>query len=180
MTPEQQAIIISQTARGATTRDIEPIAGLDHSTIARAQNQLRPLINAEIQALLTEGLTASRATIIRLAKQGSTTEDKDWAKLALDASKTVLNVAGLTGQPSTIINQLINVNADNGAQATMATLQEFLKAKIGQSTGVTQVHTPELTSQTSQVVDLPSGTPGEADHPVDNSDNVPGSTIPGR
>lgn len=112
ITPQQQAQIIAGTAQGATTRDMEPVVGLDHSTIARHQHQLRPLIDAEINALLTEGLTAARQTVVHLAKQGRTADKPEWAKIGLDASKTILNAGGLIGQPSTIINQLVQINTN--------------------------------------------------------------------
>ena len=99
-------------------------------TVDRWQDRLRPLIEGEVNALITEGLSVARKSVVRLAKQAVDTDDKDWAKIGLDASKTILSAAGITGQPSTIINALIQVNQVPEQGATLQLLQEFLNARM--------------------------------------------------
>jgi hypothetical protein len=99
------------TAQGATTRDIEAKIGLDHSTIARAQQrpEIKAKIEHEIEQLINRGLKPARATMCRLAAIGNTkTTDKDMLKLSLDASKAI--IAQAQGAPGSIINTLIQIN----------------------------------------------------------------------
>jgi hypothetical protein len=111
MTPQQEAIIISETANGATTRHIAPLVGLDHSNVARHQKRLRDHINRQASELLQRGLTPARRTITRLAAIGNTkAADKDMLKLSLDASKIVLNAAGILASAGTTINNMIQIN----------------------------------------------------------------------
>lgn len=149
MTPDQQAIIIAQSAQGVTQRNIAAQIGTSHVSVDRWQDRLRPLIEEEINSLITEGLNASRKTIVRLAKQGADTEDKDWAKIGLDASKTILNASGITGQPSTIINALIQVNAAPEQAATVNLLAEFLQSRMQASKCAAIDVTPNSTTNST-------------------------------
>jgi hypothetical protein len=167
MTPSQQADVIALTVQGETTRSIEAITGIDHVTVNRAQHQLKPLINQEINELLTAGLTAARQTTVRLAKQGATTQDKDWAKIGLDASKVILNAAGITGTPSTVINQLINVNNNTESMPVMTMLKEFLASK----TGIIHSHTDCLKTDTMSENRQPIDVQAEAQDTAINGNN---------
>ena len=118
MTPEQTATIIHESAQATPTRTIAPMVGLDHSTIVRAQARLREHIDREAAELLTAGLTAARKTTIRYAEYGASPDcipgqsDPVWAKIALDASKSITGILH-SSQPSTIINALIQVGAND-------------------------------------------------------------------
>jgi hypothetical protein len=193
MTPEQKAIIISQSALGIPGCTIAQSIGVHPSTVTRTQQQsdTRARIQAEAEAIINGGLRVSRQATLRASAEAlrqykaianKQPYDKDLIKLGLDASKTILQVAGLTGQPSTIINTLININQDTGQADAVSLIGEFLQAKLSnianckeattkcednsqlehisgeitnKTTGNTQPHTP-LTSQTNQVSSNPA------------------------
>jgi len=48
MTPQQQAIIIAESARGVTQRNIAAQIGKSHATVDRWQDRLKPLIEAAL------------------------------------------------------------------------------------------------------------------------------------
>jgi hypothetical protein len=137
MTPEQQAIIINNTVAGVTCRDIAPQLGISHAAVNRHQHKLRDLIQKQATELLNRGLIPARRTITRLAALGNTKgADKDTLKLSLDASKVVLNCAGiLSNTPGTIINNLIQVNQNEVPEQLKGLLQQI--ARNDQSTNKT-------------------------------------------
>jgi hypothetical protein len=134
MNAEQQAIIIHESAKGTTTRNIEPIVGLDHTTINRAQAKLRDKIDAEVNEILNSGLVAARKTTIKLAEYGASeacvpgVSDVQWAKLSHDASKSILSII-TSSQPSTIINALIQINQAPESTKEVQAITSFIDAQ---------------------------------------------------
>lgn len=131
ITPAQQAVIIHESAKGKSTRAIEDICGLDHTTISRAQHKLRALIDAEAELLLTKGLTAARKTTIKFAEYGASEQcvpgesDPQWAKLSHDASKSIISIV-TSSQPSTIINNLIQINQAPDQGNELSALAQYM------------------------------------------------------
>lgn len=169
MTTAQTAKMIELSAQGVPVRKQGEIIGVHYSTINKNQHEpeIRALIEREATELLTRGLKTARRTILRLAADGNTREaDKDTKKLALDASKVIINAAGLSGQaPSTIINNLMLVNQAPEQAQELSGIQAFLShswqggetidaeieqsgAKIGQEIGTQAKHTRPEKSET--------------------------------
>lgn len=138
MSPDQIALATRRTIEGVPTREIAREIGVAaHTTVSRAmaKPEIRALIESAAVRLITEALDDSVTTAARLAKIGTTTEDKDWAKLGLDASKYVMSVPGVSGQaPSTIITQLIQVNQAPQQSRELDGLAAFLTQHWGVDT----------------------------------------------
>jgi hypothetical protein len=160
MTPEQTAIIIHESACGKSTRAIEEMIGKDHSTIAlfRQNSTIRPLIEEEMAYLLTKGLKAARQTTVKFAEYGASEEcqpgksDEKWAKIAADASKSILNVV-TSSQPGTVINTLIQVNQAPEQSKELSSLASFLQANWSEPDRYAD--TTHTTDQDGQAVDNP-------------------------
>lgn len=131
---EEEAIIIAQSAQGMTQRAIAAQIGCSHTTVDRHQDRLRDLIQREAAALLNRGLISARRTVCRLAAAGNDRHADDAAKkLALEASKTILSAAQITGNnPSTVLNTLIQITPSDSQSATMALLSDYLQAQMRQ------------------------------------------------
>jgi hypothetical protein len=132
MTPQQQAIIIAQSAQGASCRTISDMTGIPKSTVNDNQQSLRPLIMAEGAALLTEGLPHARRTTVYNASRGHAIDATiDERKLAQVASNTILQAAQITQAPSnnTIINALIQINQDPDHAAATNLLADYLSSQ---------------------------------------------------
>jgi hypothetical protein len=86
------------------------------------------LIEREAAEIINRGLKPARKTLTRLAAMGTTkTANKAHLKLALDASKHITSMAGLSGTtPSTIITALIQVNEAPQQHAELNTLIQFI------------------------------------------------------
>lgn len=166
MTPEQQAYLISQSAQGASCRTIADRTGIPKSTINDAQQQLRPYIIEEATALLNDGLGHARRTVVYNASRGyiddATIDDR---KLGLDASKIILNAAQITGQgnPSTIINAIIQVNQAPEQGEAIGLLQQFLAARMSDPQTLSLTPIPQdrddKTSVVTDMIPLPSHNP---------------------
>lgn len=119
MTTEEQAQIISLSAQGLPLREIERRTGIDHCTVFKRQKKLRSQITEELQRLLDDGLRTARKGVVRAsaevinqykAKDRKEEYDKDLINAGMQANKLILGAAGLIGNPSTVINQIIQVN----------------------------------------------------------------------
>jgi len=128
MTPERDAFIIAQTVQGVPTRAVGAALGLSHTSIERHQSRLRNHIIAEANAILNRGLVSARRTVCRFAAIGAGklptnkdgAVDKDLCRLSLDASKVVLQAAGILSQGGTVINNLIQINQAQQAPEAVA------------------------------------------------------------
>jgi hypothetical protein len=142
MTPQQTAIVVSQAAQGIPGCKIAQSLGVHEATVSRAINQPdnRALIQREAEKIINGGLTISRKVLTRAAAEGlkqfkQDKPDKDLLKISIDASKAILNVAGLTGQPSTLIQALININQAK-PDDTIGLLRDYLAIRQGKVTDV--------------------------------------------
>ncbi len=111
MDTNQTALIISETIKGATSRDIEAITGIDHSTIARARQKpdIKAKVEAGINQLINRGLKPAVNTLCRAAAMGNVkgiTNTPDLYKISVDASNRIISHISGSG-PQTVINQLI-------------------------------------------------------------------------
>jgi thiamine kinase-like enzyme len=152
MTPEQTALIASESIKGSTTREIAAIIGCNQSSIVRTINKpdIRAKIEREANEIISRGLLPARRTLTRLAALGSVKcQDKDMLKLSLDASKHITAIAGLSGNSqSTIINNLIQINQAPEAAKEVAGLTSFIEAqwqqieeKSNEGTSIATPHT---------------------------------------
>lgn len=136
MTQQQFAQMISLSAQNVPLKEIEAKTGINYSQVCRMRQ--RPEIAAKIEQeaaeLINQGLTSARQTITKLAARGTAPEDQDNAsvlKLALDASKTIISAAGLSGQaPSTIINNLLQINNAPDQTKELSDLASYLTSKL--------------------------------------------------
>jgi len=147
-----------------TTRETGAVAGCSRSTVSRtlALPEIRAKVEAATNRIVTEGADDAVSTVLRLSKRGKDTEDKDWAKIGLDASKVVLTIPGIYGTtPSTIANTLIQINQAPEQITELRTLTAFLKSqwnkepieqtetteregtKDTQTIGISSPHTPQ-------------------------------------
>ena len=119
MDTETTSKIISLSAQGLSTKEIGKHVGVDHTTVWRHQRKLRSQITEELQRLLDDGLRVARKGIVRAsseviqqykAKDRKEEYDKDLINAGMQANKLIMNAAGLIGNPSTVINQIIQVN----------------------------------------------------------------------
>lgn len=159
MTPEQTAIATARYIEGQSTREIAPQVGAHWTTVAR--DLRRPEVRAKIEAaanqIINRGLKPSVNTLCRLAAKGNTKyADKDTLKLALDASKHITSIAGLSGNaPSTVINALIQVNQAPEQGQELTDIQRFLSHTWGQPA----IDLTDTTHQTSCKESMMTGVP---------------------
>jgi hypothetical protein len=111
MTPEQTAIVIQRSIQGVSSRDIAEEIGTSHTSVYRVKQKddVKAIVEKGISKLMKRGLNPSVNTLCRFAALGNSKNimrDKDFAKISLDASKTILSHVNGSG-PQTIINQLI-------------------------------------------------------------------------
>uniref|UniRef100_A0A6H1Z7P4 Uncharacterized protein n=2 Tax=viral metagenome TaxID=1070528 RepID=A0A6H1Z7P4_9ZZZZ len=152
MDNNQLAIITKKTIEGATSRDIEAITGLDHSTVARARQRpdIKAYIEAEGAKIIQGGLHIARKVILKRAAEGLNKSADDTTKdRSLKASVHITNMAGLSGQaPSTIVNALI-YQGDSHAPLSIDAMHMVNKA-LGISTNLVD----------NDVIDLDGGSYG--------------------
>ena len=133
MTPAKIKTATKRTLKGDTTRAIAHDLGVDHNTVARAINkpEIREIIEREAAAIISQGLEPARKTLIKLAEAGTKAESEPVdKKLALDASKHITSIAGLSGgTPGTIINQLIQINSDPETTKEIQNLKSYLQTQ---------------------------------------------------
>jgi hypothetical protein len=103
--------------------------------------------------LLTTGLTASRKTTVKYAEYGASAacipgeSDEKWAKLSLDASKSIIGILS-NSQPSTVITNLIQINQGPEQAKELTAIEIYLQDKVWQTepnntvtTGIAAPHT---------------------------------------
>jgi len=133
MTPKKIAIASKCILEGVPQQAIADQMGVDQSTIYRAVSkpEVREIIEREAAAIITEGLEPARKTLIKLAEAGTKAESETVdKKLALDASKHITSIAGLSGgTPGTIINQLIQINSDPETTKEIQNLKSYLQTQ---------------------------------------------------
>lgn len=156
MDNQTTAVIIAETIKGATSRDIEAITGIDHSTIARARQKpdIKAKVEAGISQLINRGLKPAISTLCRAAAMGNTksiTSTPDLYKISVDASNRIISHISGSG-PQTVINQLIY------SQGTHAELSTDALAMVHRALGMSTD-----ASQADDVIDL-----SPVDKPVDN------------
>lgn len=131
MTPEKIAIASDCIIRGMSTAEIAPLLDVNQSTVCRTINQpdVRARIEREATEIINRGLKPARRTLTRLAAMGNSKDcDAVTAKLSLDAAKHITNIAGLSGNaPGTIINQLIQINADPEQTQELRDIKSYLQ-----------------------------------------------------
>lgn len=113
MDNNQIAEVTGLAIQGMSIRAIESTTGINRGAIQRtlAKPEIRSKIEKEAIEIINRGLKPARRTLTRLAAEGNKGKDPAMLKLALDASKHITGMAGLSGNtPSTIINTLIQVN----------------------------------------------------------------------
>ena len=129
-TAQQIATVTERIIQGDTTREAGAVAGLSNATVSRitTRPEIRTLIEREATEIITRGLKSARRTITRLAAEGNVKDaDIPTKKLSLDASKHITAIAGLSGNaPSTIINQLIQINTNPEQSRELDDIQAFL------------------------------------------------------
>jgi hypothetical protein len=137
VTTKKRADIISKSAQGLPLRTIARETGVSHVTVIREQKQLRPQVEAEMERLLTEGLSVSRATMVKFASYGATKEcipgesDPQWSKISLDAAKTIVNIPLQSAANSTnIVNQLININLNPELSKEAKAISDFISSQV--------------------------------------------------
>ena len=122
LTTKQESKIITMSAQNMSTRVIGKEIGVAHGTVAVHRRKLRDQIARETELLLNEGLTSAREGTVRASKEvitqynkkdKSKEYDKDLIHIGMQANKLILSAAGFIGNPSTIINQIIQVNNSN-------------------------------------------------------------------
>jgi hypothetical protein len=156
MTPQQIATATQKSIQGVPGCKIAQTLGVHESTISRTLNN--PEIKAKIEAaasrIVNEGVETAVDTVLRLSKRGKETEDKDWAKIGLDASKTILAIPGIHGQaPSTVINALIQVNQAPEQLRELEGITAFLHDRWGMDKLI-GVQVPHTQPADAQVIDV--------------------------
>ena len=133
MSAEEKAIIVAGKVRGETDLALSQKIGRSHTTVGRYHNKpaVKALIEHEAAQIMERGLTSARKTLCRLAARGNVKDaDKDTLKLALDASKHITSIAGLSGgTPGTVINALINIEGGE-KQQEISKIEMFLREKV--------------------------------------------------
>jgi hypothetical protein len=135
---KKRAVIVHDSALNVPTRSIADKIGVSHTTIIREQKQLRPQVEAEMERLLSEGLSVSRATLVKFAAYGADSKCKpgvpggeQWAKVSLDAAKTIVNIPlQAAANSGNIINQLINININPELSKEAAAIKSFIDNQI--------------------------------------------------
>lgn len=128
MTPEQQAIIINDTVAGQTQVAIGRKLGVSHQAISKQKANLLPWIQHQATEFLNRGLVSARRSVCRIAALGNTKgASNESLKLSLDASKVILNAAGILSSPSTVINNMVQVNQNQVPEQLRALLQQVAR-----------------------------------------------------
>ncbi len=135
---KEKAVIVSETAAGVPCRSIADKMGVSHTTIVRNVSALRPQVEAEMERLLTEGLSVSRATLVKFAAYGADSKCKpgapggeQWAKVSLDAAKTIVNIPlQSAANQGNIVNALINININPELSKEAQAISDFISAQV--------------------------------------------------
>lgn len=133
MNAEQVAYAVTKRVQGVPVRTIGDDLGVSHTTVVRALNkaEIKAKIEREAEQIISRGLKVARRTITRLAAEGNKGKDPAMLKLALDASKHITSMAGLSGNaPSTIINQMIQINNAPEESKEVADIKSFIQSKM--------------------------------------------------
>ncbi len=141
VTTEQNAYIVSQTAMNIPSRKIGEKLGISPNTVCVRRKALKDLIERETARLIESGLAIARKGIVRAAaetlhqfnaKDRQEEYDTKLIEIGINASKTLLASAGLTGQPSMIMNNLIQINSGNQIpEAISRVLSQIAMADTG-------------------------------------------------
>ena len=128
MTPEQQAIIINDTVHEIPQVVTGCKLGVTQQAISKQKANLLPWIQLQATEFLTRGLVSARRSVCRIAALGNTKRATNEAmKLSLDASKVILNAAGILSSPSTVINNMVQVNQNQVPEQLRALLQQVAR-----------------------------------------------------
>ncbi len=110
--------VLAQEAKlrleGKTTRQIGVAVGKSHVQVWSdlKREDVRAVIEKAANKIVQEGMQDAVDTLLRCVSLGTYTRDKDLLKIALDASKHVTGLAGISGNtPSMIINAMIQINS---------------------------------------------------------------------
>ncbi len=113
MDTDQLSTLTSLAIQGKPSREIAAQIGVSHTTVSNTLNKpdIKSKVERCISDLINRGLKPSVRTLSRFAAIGNTKDitlpdNRDLAKLSLDASKAILNHVSNAG-PQTIINTLI-------------------------------------------------------------------------
>ena len=128
MTPEQQAIIINDTVQGTPQVVTASKLGVCQQAISQQKANLLPWIQHQATEFLNRGLVSARRSVCRIAALGNTKgASNESLKLSLDASKVILNAAGILSSPSTVINNMVQVNQNQVPEQLRALLQQVAR-----------------------------------------------------
>ena len=161
MNAEQLALATQCHLEGKSIYEIAPLVGRDPSTVAKAlrKPEIRARIEREAEQIINRGLKVARRTITRLAAEGNKGKDPAMLKLALDASKHITSMAGLSGNaPSTIINAMIQINSAPEESKEVQDIRSFLQAKLINATEVSQSETIDVPVRDNAIDVAPSHT----------------------
>jgi N-methylhydantoinase A/oxoprolinase/acetone carboxylase beta subunit len=136
-TPAMTTKAIGMRAKGRPIVEIAADLECNAQSLGRhlAKPNIRDRIERETEKLLESGLSPSRETLVGFARKGAKMvqgeiTDFNTARLALDASKTILGAAGITSQGSTTINNILNVTQNPDIAKELSQLSEFLASKM--------------------------------------------------
>ncbi len=138
MDTNQLATLTSLAIQGKPSREIAAQIGVSHTTVSNTLN--KPDIKSKVERCITDlinrGLRPSIRTLSRFAAIGNTKDitspnNRDLAKLSLDASKTILSHISNSG-PQTVINTLIYSNS------THSQLSDDALAMVNRALGIGQ------------------------------------------
>ena len=128
MTPEQQAIIINDTVQGTPQVVTASKLGVCQQAISQQKANLLPWIQHQATEFLNRGLVSARRSVCRIAALGNTKgASNESLKLSLDASKVILNAAGILSSPSTVINNMVQVNQNQVPEQLRALLEQVAR-----------------------------------------------------
>jgi hypothetical protein len=152
---------IALRAQGETYPKIAEKLNIPQTTVYDnlTTDNTRALVEQEAKELISAGLIPSRKTIVRLAKYAADETksidelDDKRLKLSLDASKTILSAAQITGNtPGTIINTFIQVNHAPAESQEVIDIRSFLQSKLQtQTIDVAPSHTATDCAEIAQI-----------------------------
>jgi DNA-binding Lrp family transcriptional regulator len=120
---------------GQTIRGIAAEMDISTRTVQNGlkRQDVRSLIERETAEIIKRGLIPARRTITRFAAMGNSKEATDAdKKLALEASKHITGIAGVSGTtPSVVINSLTQINQQAEQTEEMKAFQAFLMNQWG-------------------------------------------------
>lgn len=136
MTPENRALVVAGRIQEKSCREISREIGCNPKSITNLlkKDEIKELIERETSEIIKRGLIPARRTITRFAAMGTNPDATDVdKKLALEASKHITGIAGVSGTtPSVVINTLTQINQQGEQTKQIKAFGEFLMQKWAQ------------------------------------------------